>query len=42
MTNPGVKGTWSVEEDNLLLKYFEKYNRNWTLIAKKIPGRNGK
>lgn len=37
-----VKGTWSLEEDNKILKYYEKFGRNWALIAKKIEGRTGK
>lgn len=37
-----VKGTWSSEEDNLILKYCSKFGRNWALIATKIKGRSGK
>lgn len=37
-----VKGAWSPEEDSLIIKYYSKFGRNWSLIAKKIEGRNGK
>ena len=38
----GVKGAWTPEEDAALLKGYSKFQRNWALIAKKIPGRTGK
>lgn len=37
-----VKGTWTPEEDNLIIKYCEKFGRNWALIGTKINGRSGK
>jgi hypothetical protein len=38
-----VKGPWSSEEDALLSNLVEKLGaRNWTLIARGIPGRSGK
>lgn len=37
-----VKGTWTPEEDNLIIRYYEKFGRNWALIAKKVKGRSGK
>ncbi|KAL6614162.1 hypothetical protein ACP70R_036432 [Stipagrostis hirtigluma subsp. patula] len=38
-----VKGPWSPEEDALLSNLVEKLGaRNWTLIARGIPGRSGK
>lgn len=40
--NNASKGTWTPEEDNLILKNYEKFGRNWALIAKKIEGRTGK
>jgi transcription factor MYB, plant len=37
------KGPWSSEEDALLSNLVEKLGaRNWTLIARGIPGRSGK
>jgi hypothetical protein len=37
-----VKGTWTQEEDEKIIRYYQKFGRNWALIAKKIEGRNGK
>lgn len=38
-----VKGPWSPEEDQLLLKLVQRYGaRNWSVISKSIPGRSGK
>lgn len=42
LISSSIKGTWTPEEDNLILKYHSKFGRNWSLIAKKIEGRNGK
>eukprot|EP00877_Chromochloris_zofingiensis_P011075 jgi/Chrzof1/6220/Cz17g16070.t1 len=38
-----TKGSWTPEEDELLRKCVTKHGpRNWSLIAKSIPGRTGK
>jgi hypothetical protein len=37
-----IRGTWTTEEDNLIIKYCSKFGRNWALIASKINGRSGK
>lgn len=38
-----VKGPWSPEEDAILCELVSKFGaRNWTLIARGIPGRSGK
>jgi len=38
-----VRGPWSPEEDAVLSDLVEKLGaRNWTLIARGIPGRSGK
>lgn len=38
-----VKGSWSPEEDALLMKLVERHGaRNWTLISAGIQGRSGK
>lgn len=38
-----VKGPWSPEEDAVLSKLVDKFGpRNWSLIARSIPGRSGK
>ncbi|CAH9091228.1 unnamed protein product [Cuscuta epithymum] len=38
-----VKGPWSPEEDAVLCELVSKFGaRNWTLIARGIPGRSGK
>lgn len=37
-----VKGTWTSEEDSIILREYSKFGRNWALIAKKVPGRTGK
>eukprot|EP00250_Pteridium_aquilinum_P025282 c30485_g1_i1 orf=336-1604(-) len=38
-----IKGPWSPEEDAILSKCVEKFGaRNWSLIARTIPGRSGK
>ncbi|CAH2054416.1 unnamed protein product [Thlaspi arvense] len=38
-----VKGPWSPEEDVVLSELVEKFGpRNWSLIARSIPGRSGK
>lgn len=42
ITTGNVKGTWTSQEDEILIKQFSKFGRNWALIAKKIEGRTGK
>lgn len=37
-----VKGRWSPEEDEKIMKAFKKFGRNWALIAKSLEGRNAK
>lgn len=38
-----VKGPWSPEEDVILSRLVSKFGaRNWSLIARGIPGRSGK
>ncbi|CAL9220133.1 unnamed protein product [Arabidopsis halleri] len=38
-----VKGPWSPEEDGVLSELVKKFGaRNWSLIARSIPGRSGK
>ena len=38
-----VKGPWSPEEDAVLSRLVSKFGaRNWSLIARGIPGRSGK
>lgn len=38
-----VKGPWSPEEDAILSRLVNKFGaRNWSLIARGIPGRSGK
>ncbi|CAN8259975.1 unnamed protein product [Cochlearia groenlandica] len=38
-----VKGTWSRKEDSVLNELVAKFGpRNWSLIARSIPGRSGK
>ncbi|KAJ0244271.1 Transcription factor MYB1 [Hirschfeldia incana] len=38
-----IKGTWSREEDVMLSELVEKFGpRNWSLMARSIPGRSGK
>ncbi|KAF8075463.1 hypothetical protein N665_1092s0014 [Sinapis alba] len=38
-----IKGTWSKEEDVMLSELVEKFGpRNWSLMARSIPGRSGK
>ena len=38
-----VKGPWSEEEDNLVIKLVEMYGpQKWTFIAEHLPGRIGK
>lgn len=40
---PGIiKGAWSKEEDDIILSLVDLYGKNWSLIAKKVPTRNGK
>eukprot|EP00249_Psilotum_nudum_P019495 c27284_g1_i1 orf=1124-2410(-) len=42
-SNDRIKGPWSPEEDIVLNKLVEKFGaRNWSLIARGIPGRSGK
>ncbi len=36
------KGTWTNEEDFLLLKYYEIYGNNWRAISKRLKTRNSK
>ncbi|MCO5613136.1 hypothetical protein L7F22_067412 [Adiantum nelumboides] len=43
VTDERIKGPWSPEEDAILSKCVEKFGaRNWSLIARTIPGRSGK
>ena len=38
-----IKGPWSPEEDVVLNRLVDKFGaRNWSLIARGIPGRSGK
>lgn len=38
-----VKGPWSPEEDVMLSRLVDKFGaRNWSLIARGVPGRSGK
>ena len=40
---PGMnKGTWTKEEDEILLKLINKYGKNWSKISKEFLKRNGK
>lgn len=40
---PGiVKGPWSREEDQLIISLVEKFGKNWSLISRLVPTRNGK
>jgi len=40
---PGlIKGSWTKEEDNLVLEMVEQFGKNWSLISKYIPSRTGK
>ena len=40
---PGMnKGTWTKEEDEILLKLIKKYGKNWSKISKEFLKRNGK
>ncbi|XWS74869.1 hypothetical protein CRYUN_Cryun01aG0035200 [Craigia yunnanensis] len=42
-SNSRVKGPWSPEEDAVLSRLVAKFGaRNWSLIARGIPGRSGK
>ncbi|XP_074577655.1 transcription factor MYB77-like [Curcuma longa] len=41
--DPKVKGSWSPEEDAVLMRLVERHGpRNWSLISSGIPGRSGK
>eukprot|EP00347_Sterkiella_histriomuscorum_P009491 403341010 len=42
LTEATVKGTWTQEEDSIIMREYKKLGRNWGLIAKKVPGRSGK
>ncbi|CAI0443466.1 unnamed protein product [Linum tenue] len=43
VVNSRVKGPWSPEQDEVLGKLVSKFGaRNWSLIARGIPGRSGK
>lgn len=43
VVNSRVKGPWSPEEDVVLSELVSKFGaRNWSLIARGIPGRSGK
>lgn len=42
ITQGNVKGTWTAEEDAIILREYKKFGRNWALLAKKVPGRTGK
>ncbi|GAX29402.1 hypothetical protein FisN_16Hh158 [Fistulifera solaris] len=45
MTNPPVikgKGSWTPEEDSILLEMRKRYGRKWAKIAQHLPGRQGK
>jgi len=37
-----IKGSWTIDDDDQLLKYYEQYGRNWSFIAKLMKKRNGK
>ncbi|CAD8080212.1 unnamed protein product [Paramecium sonneborni] len=37
-----TKRKWSIQEDKLLLEYYEEYGRQWIKIAEKLPGRTSK
>lgn len=40
---PGlVKGSWSKEEDEELMKLYEQYGKNWAVISKNMSHRTGK
>ena len=40
---PGlIKGSWTQEEDNQLLKLYKQYGKNWSDISKFMPYRTGK
>lgn len=40
---PGIiKGPWTKEEDQKIIDLVEKSGRNWALISKMMPSRNGK
>ena len=40
---PGlIKGSWTQEEDNELLKLYKQYGKNWSDISKFMPYRTGK
>jgi hypothetical protein len=40
---PGiVKGPWTKEEDMRILELVDKHGRNWAMISKTMPSRNGK
>ena len=42
-TAPVVKGAWSAEEDELLLRAIEANGtRKWSVLASHLPGRTGK
>ncbi|XP_008808105.1 transcription factor MYB3R-5-like [Phoenix dactylifera] len=37
-----IKGTWTKEEDDLIIQLVEKHGCKWSVIAKSLPGRIGK
>jgi hypothetical protein len=38
-----IKGQWTKEEDEMVMKYVEKYGtKQWARIAQILPGRKGK
>lgn len=38
-----IKGPWSVEEDEIVMKLVSQNGaRNWSFVAKNLPGRIGK
>ena len=40
---PGIiKGSWTKEEDNQLIKLYQIYGKNWSEISKLMPYRTGK
>jgi hypothetical protein len=43
MPQETIKGSWKRKEDTVLAQIVEKYGpKNWRILAKFIPGRDGK
>ncbi|CAG9322332.1 unnamed protein product [Blepharisma stoltei] len=41
MLNPGlIKRNWTREEESILFEMYKKYGKQWSLIAKSLPGRS--